>query len=126
MFYTIYAVCVCVCVCVCACVRVCVCVDACYSCTVNLAYGYTICVYAYIHAALFYYTLGNLSPIHRSSLHSIQLLIAVKSSFLVKYGADKILMPVIEEIKELERVRQALYACSIRSPDVNYVLFSQV
>lgn len=59
----------------------------------------------YDSLALFYYTLGNLSPKYRSSLQSIQLLIAVKSNFLVRYGADKILKPVLDEIKELECVR---------------------
>ena len=59
----------------------------------------------FFSVALFYYTLGNLSPKYRSSLQSIQLLIAVKSNFLVRYGADKILKPVLEEIKQLESVR---------------------
>lgn len=68
-----------------------------------------ILILLYIHyvlnsIALFYYTLGNLSPKYRSSLRSIQLLIAVKSNLLVKYGADKILEPVLEEIKQLESV----------------------
>ena len=53
---------------------------------------------------LFYYTLGNLSPKYRSSLHSIQLLIAIKSNLLIKYGVDKVLQPVLEEIKQLEMV----------------------
>ena len=85
-----------------------------------------LCTHMIVHAALFYYTLGNLSPIHRSSLRSIQLLIAVKSSFLVKYGADKILTPVIEEIKQLESVRFYIHCgCTcVRSLDTEVVLFS--
>ena len=63
-------------------------------------------------AALFYYTLGNLSPKYRSSLHSIQMLIAVKSKFLAQYGADKILEPVLEEIKQLERVSVLIFSDS--------------
>ena len=53
---------------------------------------------------LFYYTLGNLSPKYRSSY---SVLIAVKSKVLVRYGgrADKILKPVLDEIKQQECVR---------------------
>ena len=55
--------------------------------------------------AFFYYTLGNLSPKYQSSQLSIQLLIAVKTCFLFRYGADKVLNPVLEEITQLEMVR---------------------
>ena len=58
----------------------------------------------FINTALFYYTLGNISPKYRSSLWSIQLLIAVESNMLVRYGSDKILQPVLDEIKQLECV----------------------
>ena len=63
--------------------------------------------------ALFYYTLGNLSPKYRSSLQSIQLLIAVKSSLLVGYGADKVLKPVLDEIRQLECVSCLCYVYNV-------------
>lgn len=63
--------------------------------------------------ALFYYALGNLSPKYRSSLQSIQLLIAVKSTLLVRYGADRILQPFLEEVKQLDfqDISQHLHVC---------------
>ena len=56
-------------------------------------------------AALFYYTLGNISPMYRSRLKSIQLLAITKSSVLQAYGADCILKNVMEDVKQLEQVR---------------------
>ena len=76
----------------------------------------------FITIALFYYTLGNISPKYRSSLQSIQLLIAVKSNLLVRYGADKILKPVLAEIKQLESVRDlCIVYVVIRSYSCMYV-----
>jgi len=54
-------------------------------------------------AALFYYTLGNISPIYRSTLKCIQLLAVTKSSVLQAYGADHILENVMKEVKQLEQ-----------------------
>lgn len=65
--------------------------------------------------ALFYiiYSLFYLSPKYRSSLQSIQLLIAVKSTLLVRYGADRILQPFLEEVKQLDfqDISQHLHVC---------------
>ena len=58
---------------------------------------------------LFYYTLGNISPKHRSSLDAIQLVSVVKHSIIVDYGIDKILEPFIEDIKALESVCKYMY-----------------
>lgn len=48
--------------------------------------------------------LGNVSPMFRSSLKSIQLLALVEKPVYDKYGMDKILEPAIADIKELEKV----------------------
>jgi hypothetical protein len=53
----------------------------------------------------FYYLLGNLSPVLRSQLKSIQLLAVAKATVIVKYGADAILDPIMNDIKVLEQVR---------------------
>ena len=68
--------------------------------------------HAYLHVQLFpsglvYYVLGNLHPKLRSSLKSIQLLCAVKHAFIVKYGIERILQPIVEAIQELEKVNHA-------------------
>ena len=53
---------------------------------------------------LVYYTLGNLDPRLRSTLKSIHLLCVAKYSVIKKYGFEKILSPVIEDIQRLESV----------------------
>ena len=52
---------------------------------------------------MFYYQLGNLSPKYRSSLRSIHLVAIAKSTTVQKYGADKMLTPFMNDIKELEK-----------------------
>ena len=54
--------------------------------------------------ALFYYTLGNISPKHRAVLNAIQLVAVVKHSLVNEYGIDKIIEPFMEDIKALESV----------------------
>ena len=61
-------------------------------------------IFSFLISGLVYYTLGNLHPELRSSLKSIQLLCAVKYSFVVKYGLNEIFKPVVEAILELEKV----------------------
>ena len=53
---------------------------------------------------IFYYILGNLSPMLRSRLKSIQLFCIGKVSVIVKYGVDAILEPFLLEIKQMEEV----------------------
>ena len=48
--------------------------------------------------------LGNLPPVSRSKLSSINLLCITKSQTLVRYGPNVILEPVMRDIKELEQV----------------------
>ena len=56
--------------------------------------------------ALFYYTLGNLEPHLRSSLHGIQLLSVLPSPLVEKYGIDTVLQPFMTAIQDLEKVNQ--------------------
>ncbi|XP_065892035.1 uncharacterized protein [Dysidea avara] len=50
----------------------------------------------------YYYTLGNISPMYRSSLKSIFLLCLVENPILNLYGHDKILETAVIDIKQLE------------------------
>lgn len=54
--------------------------------------------------ALFYYTLGNISPVYRSSLDSIQLVAVTKSTTLQTYGSDHLLQQIMDDVKTLETV----------------------
>ena len=54
--------------------------------------------------ALFYFTLGNISPKYRSSLNAIQLVAVAKHSYINKYGFAQILQPFMDDIKALESV----------------------
>ena len=52
----------------------------------------------------FYFLLGNIHPKYRSKLNCIQLVALAKYTLIEQYGLDKILQPVIEDIKKLEKV----------------------
>ena len=71
--------------------------------------------------ALFYYTLGNIPPQHRSTLLAIQLLTIVKSQFLTKYGIDKILEPTIQAVAKLEEVRLHIYIAHQYNMKKNFI-----
>ena len=53
---------------------------------------------------MFYYTLGNLHPMYRSSLRSIQLIATVTYPNLVEYGYEPILAPFINDVNRLSKV----------------------
>ena len=57
---------------------------------------------------MFYYTLGNIHPMFRSSLKAIQLVCVAKSFDIKEYGCDSLLKPFFEQIKQLGQV-MALY-----------------
>lgn len=57
-----------------------------------------------MHAGCFYFQLGNVKPKYRSKLDSIQLVSLAKYTFIEQYGIDKILEPVVADIKKLEKV----------------------
>ena len=56
------------------------------------------------NAGSFYFTLGSLSPKHRSKLSCIYLVALVKATFISVYGMDSILEPFIEDMKKLVSV----------------------
>ena len=70
-------------------------------------------LHVYIHVPI-YYTLGNLTPHHQSTLKSIQLVTVVKSTHVLKYGIDVILQPSMEGIKALECVSNVCLSKCIR------------
>lgn len=50
---------------------------------------------------MFYFMLGNINPIKRSKLKGIQLLALCKHTLIKKYGINKIIKPIVEDIKLL-------------------------
>ena len=55
-------------------------------------------------AGAFYYHLGNLSPSFRSKIHNIQLLLLAKASTVSEFGIDRMLEPIVDDIRKLESV----------------------
>lgn len=51
--------------------------------------------------------LGNVSPMYRCTLDSIQLLAVTKSSVLQEYGPQHILEPIMRDVRVLEEVCMA-------------------
>lgn len=51
-----------------------------------------------------YYTLGNLHPKYRSALKGIHLLNVTFYNLIVKYSIDKIMEPIVMDVKTLEEV----------------------
>lgn len=52
----------------------------------------------------FYYTLGNIRPLYRSSLKAIQLLCLCTTSIIKEYGINAVLQPFIADLNKLEQV----------------------
>lgn len=50
-----------------------------------------------------YGVLGNLHPKYRSSLHSIQLALLCKVSYIKEYGYSEILHPLVQDLVSLEQ-----------------------
>ena len=50
---------------------------------------------------MFYYTLGNLTPKFRSKHCAVRLLAIANANLVKKYGIDKILSPIISDLKDL-------------------------
>ncbi|XP_028418114.1 uncharacterized protein LOC114543241 [Dendronephthya gigantea] len=51
----------------------------------------------------FYYTLGNINPLNRSSMKAIQLLCLCKTSNIKQYGINAVLGPFMADLKKLEQ-----------------------
>lgn len=56
------------------------------------------------YTGAFYYLLGNVNPRLRSKINNIQLLLLAKYSSVAKFGIDKMLEPIVEDIRKLESV----------------------
>jgi len=56
-----------------------------------------------MYIGAFYFMLGNLPPQLRSITRGIQLLILAKYLVIEKYGIDKILKPLVEDLLKLAR-----------------------
>ena len=56
-------------------------------------------------AGCFYFTLGNINPILRSSTKAIQLIALAKTIHLSKYGVNIIMEQIKNDISALEKVR---------------------
>ena len=53
---------------------------------------------------VFYYVIGNIRPIFRSTLRNIHLICVAKSKDIKEYGVDKLIMPFVEEVNKLSQV----------------------
>lgn len=60
--------------------------------------------YSFVCTGAFYFMLGNISPCFRSKISNIQLLLLAKYSMVVEFGIDRLLEPIVEDIKKLESV----------------------
>lgn len=58
---------------------------------------------------IFYFTLGNVPPRWRSKLTSINLLAVVKHKFVVEYGMDLVLKPIIGDVMLLVSIGGIIY-----------------
>ena len=63
----------------------------------------------FVYVALFYYTVGNISPKHRSNLKFVQLLAILKSNQLKKYGISAVLQSFMDDLNQLESVSNICY-----------------
>ena len=56
------------------------------------------------YVGCYYYTIGNISPMYRSSLKAIFILCLVENPILNQYGHDKVLEPAVDDLSKLEKV----------------------
>lgn len=52
-------------------------------------------------AGMFYFTIGNLSPMYRSQLTNIHLVAIAKTGHIDTYGMDAVLKPFVDDLKKL-------------------------
>ena len=67
-------------------------------------YLITLLLCAHIYVGVFYYTLGNIRPMFRSSLQAMQLVAIAKASDIHTYSCDSLLEPFVESTNKLARV----------------------
>lgn len=63
-----------------------------------------IIAFLYLYTAVFFYMLGNIQPMLRSSLKCIQLIACITTPLLQKYGYHVVLKPFIRDVNRLPEV----------------------
>ena len=53
---------------------------------------------------MFYFTIGNLSPMYRSQLSNIHLVAIAKTGHIDTYGMDAVLKPFVDDLKKLVHI----------------------
>lgn len=66
-------------------------------------------VLSFLFLGVFYFTLGNIDPKHRSQLKAMQLLAIAKRPVIKKYGCNEILRTFMIQLDQLEQVRCIIY-----------------
>lgn len=61
-------------------------------------------LYIHVISGVFYYLLGNIRPIFRSTLQSVQLVAVAKAADIHSYGFEALLQPFVEQLKLLSEV----------------------
>jgi hypothetical protein len=64
---------------------------------------------------VFYFLLGNIRPIFRSTVRCIQLIGIAKTNYIKKYGIDSLLEPFIKDVNTLAKVLYDLDYMGTRS-----------
>ena len=70
--------------------------------------GHVSLLFSLLRIGAFYLLVGNVRPHLRSKIHNIQLLLLAKYTTIVEFGIDRMLEPVVEDIRKLESVRYIL------------------
>jgi hypothetical protein len=63
---------------------------------------------SFFYSGVFYYVLGNIRPIFRSSIRNIQLIAIAKTNDIKDYCVDNLLLPFIQEVNRLAEVPNTL------------------
>ena len=77
--------------------------------------GHVSLLFSLLRIGAFYFLVGNVRPHLRSKIHNIQLLLLAKYTTIVEFGIDRMLEPVVEDIRKLESVRYILPLLSLLS-----------
>ena len=66
----------------------------------NQIHKYDLHVLKLFYYRAFYFTLGNLLPMYRSSLNHIYLVSVVKTKLIKTYTMNQILKPIVEDLRK--------------------------
>ena len=67
------------------------------------------CILPIKFAELFYYVLGNIRPVFRSTLQALQLICVAKTDDIKAYGCKTLLQPFLDQANQLDRVCMNLH-----------------